>query len=166
MDKANRYLDILKIKKYKYYQFRKNSILNYQFFRLQTFQRKLINTGQTSKKKFFKEFISDMLTGYGDFSKKTDAMQFIENLIVKFVSNLVIKVNFISFLRLSKRPVLQDILFLIRKTPFKVKRILYLIKTDENNKKLFKQNPKGRQIPKEILNKCKKKNTVIQNIPK
>jgi len=93
-------------------------------------------------------------------------MQFIENLIVKFVSNLVIKVNFISFLRLSKRPVLQDILFLIRKTPFKVKRILYLIKTDENNKKLFKQNPKGRQIPKEILNKCKKKNTVIQNIPK
>lgn len=111
----------------------------------------------TFKKKFLNE-IKEILFGYGDFRCPTkDAVRFIENLIVKFVSNLVIKVNFISFLRLSKRPVFQDILFLIRKNPFKAKRILYLIKMKEIIEKLVKQTKNANQIPKEIINKCKKK---------
>jgi len=156
MDKANRYLEILKINKLKYYQSKRNCIVNYKFLRLQTFHQKLNKAKLIFKKKFINE-IKEIMFGNGD-SKSPDknAMEFIENLIVKFVSFTVIKVNFISFLKLSKRPVFQDILFIIRKNPFKTKRIIYLIRMKEIIENLVKQTKNANQIPKEIISKCKK----------
>lgn len=109
-----------------------------------------------SKKKFFNE-IKEIVYAYADCRVvDKNVVNFIENSIVKFVSLIVIKVNFVSFLRLSKRPMFDDVLFIIRKNPSKTKRIIYLIKMKEVIEKLVKQTKNSNQIPKEIISNCKK----------
>jgi len=101
--------------------------------------------------------MAEIVYAYGDF-RITDknVVRLIENSIVKFVSLIIIRVNFVSFLRLSKRPMFEDVLFIIRKNPSKTKRVIYLIKMKEVIEKLVKQTKNSNQVPKEIISRCKK----------
>ena len=156
MERVEKYLRILKFKKDYYKKIKKKPILKYNFFRIQIFFKKLNKIKFNFKKKFLSE-IKEMVFGFGDsFYPDKDTIQFIENLIVKFVSITMVKANFFSFLRLSKRPVFRDILFIIRKDPSKTRRILYLIKMKEIIEKLVKETKNSNQIPKDIISKCKK----------
>ena len=96
--------------------------------------------------------------GYGDSRyPNKNSIWFIEKLIINFVSIIVTKINLLSFIRLSKRPVFEDLLFIIRKDPSKTKRIVYLIKMKEIIEKLVKQTKNSSQVPKDIISKCKSK---------
>ena len=98
-----------------------------------------------------------MIFGYGDSKyPNKESMIFVENLIVNFVSIIVVKINVISFLKLSRRPLFEDILFIIRKDPSKAKRIIYLIKMKSIIEKLVKQTRNSNQIPHEIISRFKK----------
>ena len=98
-----------------------------------------------------------MIFGYGDSKyPNKESMIFVENLIVNFVSIIVVKINAISFLKLSRRPLFEDILFIIRKDPSKAKRIIYLIKMKSIIEKLVKQTRNSNQIPHEIISRFKK----------
>lgn len=156
MERAGKYLEMLKIKNQNYCQLKISPVLRYHIFRQQRFCEKLNKNDFKFKKNFLNE-IKEVVFGYGDSRyPDKDLISFIEKLIVRFVSIMVIKINFLSFLRLSKRPVFRDILFTIRKDPSKTKRIVYLIKMKEIIEKLVKQTKNSNQIPKEIISKCKK----------
>ena len=156
MDRLKRYLEITDFKENNYNLVKKNNLLNYYFFRTQKLNKKFKKAKGAFKKKFFNE-IKEIVYAYGDF-RITDknVVRFIENSIVKFVSLIIIKVNFVSFLRLSKRPVFEDVLFIIRKNPSKTKRVIYLIKMKEIIEKLVKQTKNSNQVPKEVILRCKK----------
>ena len=155
MDKIIRYLDIIKFEKFRYKQIKKSSFLCYCLLGLRSFYKKMNKTKIIFKKKFLTE-IKEVMFGYGDSrTPNKEVIKFIENSIIKFVSIIVVKVNFVSFLRLSRRPVFEDILFIIRKNPCKTKRIIYLIRMKEIIEKLVKQTKNSNQIPRELISKCK-----------
>ena len=156
IDRIKRYLDITYLKKNDYNLVKNNDILYYYFFRAQKFYKNFNKAKGAFKKKFFNE-IKEIVYAYGDF-RITDknVVRLIENSIVKFVSVITIRVNFVSFLRLSKRPMFEDVLFIIRKNPSKTKRVIYLIKMKEVIEKLVKQTKNSNQVPKEIISRCKK----------
>jgi hypothetical protein len=156
MERATKYLEILKIKNQNYCQLKISPVLRYHIFRLQRLCKKL-NKNDFKFKKFFLNEIKDVMFGYGNSRyPNKDSIKFVEKLIVQFVSIIVIKINFLSFLRLSKRPVFGDILFTIRKDPSKTKRIVYLIKMQHELAELLKQTKNSNQISKEVILKCKK----------
>lgn len=129
---------------------------NYPHFRLKNFVGKFNKASLISKRRFFNE-IKDIMFGYGDsrFPDKNSII-LIENIIIRFISLIVIKISFASSLRLSKRPLFEDILFIIRKNPSKTKRIIYLIKMKKIIEKLVKQTKTSNQISQEIISNCKK----------
>jgi hypothetical protein len=156
MDRIKRYLEITNFKEKDYNLAKRNNLFNYCFFRAKKLSKKFEKAKIASKKKFFNE-IKEITYAYADCRViDKNVVHFIENSIVKFVSLIVIKVNFVSFLRLSKRPMFEDVLFIIRKNPSKTKRIIYLIKMKEVIEKLVKQTKNSNQVPKEIISNCKK----------
>lgn len=156
MDRIKRYLEITKLKEKDYNLSKRNNLLNYCFFRTKKLRKKFKKAKIVFKKKFFNE-IKEIVYAFADCRViDKNIVHFIEKSIVKFVSLIVIKVNFVSFLRLSKRPMFDDVLFIIRKNPSKTKRIIYLIKMKEVIEKLVKQTKNSNQIPKEIISNCKK----------
>lgn len=161
MNRATKYLTILENKMNRCNQSDKCVVFKYPFFKLQKFNRKFDKKSINLKRKFLNE-IKEILFGYGDsrFPDK-NSISLIENIIIKFVSIIVVKINFISSLRLSKRPMFEDILFIIRKSPSKTKRVIYLIKMKKVIEKLVKQTKASNQVPKEIISHCKKHSPVI-----
>ena len=156
MDKTIKYLKILEFKENKYKRIKNYTVLKYSFFRIQRFFKKIKKIKLILKKKFINE-IKEMIFGYGDSKyPNKESMIFVENLIVNFVSIIVVKINAISFLKLSRRPLFEDILFIIRKDPSKAKRIIYLIKMKSIIEKLVKQTRNSNQIPHEIISRFKK----------
>jgi hypothetical protein len=157
MDRTNKYLEILKFKEQKFTRIKKIPLLKYFFLRFQNFLKKIKKTQIFLKKSFLNE-IKEIMFGYGDSRyPNKNSIWFIEKLIINFVSIIVTKINLLSFIRLSKRPVFEDLLFIIRKDPSKTKRIVYLIKMKEIIEKLVKQTKNSSQVPKDIISKCKSK---------
>ena len=157
MDRTNKYLEILKFKEQKFTRIKKIPLLKYFFLRFKNFLKKIKKTQIFLKKSFLNE-IKELMFGYGDSRyPNKNSIWFIEKLIINFVSIIVTKINLLSFIRLSKRPVFEDLLFIIRKDPSKTKRIVYLIKMKEIIEKLVKQTKNSSQVPKDIISKCKSK---------
>jgi len=160
MNRAIKYLTILENKINGCNKNDKCFVFKYPLFKLQNFNRKF-DRKINPKRKFLNE-IKELIFGYGDsrFPDKS-SISLIENIIIRFVSIIVVKINFISSLRMSKRPMFEDILFIIRKSPSKTKRIIYLIKMKKVIEKLVKQTKASNQVPKEIISHCKKHSPIV-----
>ena len=156
MNRVKKYLHILEHKTIQGDQNNRSFVFDYPHFKLKNFVGKFNKAIYISRKRFFNE-IKDIVFGYGD-SRFPDkySMILIENIIVRFVSFIIIKTSFVSSIRLSKRPVFEDILFIIRKDPSKTKRLIYLIKMKKIIEKLVKQTKTSNQIPQELISNCKK----------
>mmetsp|Transcript_2066 Transcript_2066/g.4712 ORF Transcript_2066/g.4712 Transcript_2066/m.4712 type:complete len:171 (-) Transcript_2066:940-1452(-) len=125
--KRIKYLKILKIKdKFRHF-FHPPIDFRYNFFRKQFFIYRLTKDGYL-KRKIFASEITEILFGFGDRDypfKKTVAG--IENLIIRYVVDIISSVTYISFWRVAKRPSIDDVFFLVRNNPRKLQRVTYLL---------------------------------------
>lgn len=126
--KKFKYFNLIGVKKENFLK-RYNLLLNkYLCFRKKNF---LYKRGRFThqKKNHLTVELSEIQYGFGDSGITLRKTIFaVENCIIKFMVDTISSICHISSWRTSKRPTVQDVLFLFRNSNKKLERIKYLIK--------------------------------------
>jgi hypothetical protein len=126
--KKFKYFYLLGLKENKFLISMKFSYLKYCMFKKKMFLYK--RSGFFfNKKNYLASEIAEMHFGFGDSDiPLRKSIVIVENYVIKFILNIISSICYISFWRTSKRPTVNDLLFLYRNDIKKYERIKYLLK--------------------------------------